>query len=155
MQGPCVVASFVRLTTKHLCRCPQLGVCTGSCILCKDGGASKTKHHVFLERATYHLLHIAKLRTVALVEDDHHLLLHHLLQHFIFSKNSGLHQICQFLYGGDDDTTIFVFQLFQQNTATAVRVGTIFLKVVILLHGLIVQVLSIYHKEHFLHPFIH
>ena len=43
----------------------------------------------------------------------------------------------------------------QQDAAATVRVGTVLLEVVILLHGLIVQVFSVNHEEYLLHPLIH
>ena len=155
MQGCCMVAIFIGLTSKHL-RCgTHRWVFTHGSILCKDGSARKAKHHVFLEAAAYHFLHITKLTAVTFIEDNHHLLLHHLLKLFILTQYCWLHQVCQLLYGGNDDTTFLVFQLFQQYAATTIRVCTIFFEVVVLLHGLIVQVFSIYHKEHFLHSLIH
>ena len=101
-------------------------------------------------------MHITKLRTMALVEYQHDILFRqHLAQLFVLIPRGRLHQVREFLYCGDDDAHVVILQLFQQDTGRSVRVGTVLLEVVILLHGLIVQVFSIHHEEHLLdmvHP---
>ena len=50
---------------------------------------------------------------------------------------------------------IVILQLLQQNARRTVAIGAVRLEVVILLHGLIVQILTVYHEEHLLdvlHP---
>ena len=50
--------------------------------------------------------------------------------------------------GGDDDMGVVILQLSFENRRGGVAVGRAFLKAVIFLHGLVVQILSVYHKEH-------
>ena len=85
---------------------------------------------------------------MALVEDQHHILVEH-VDDFILL----LEQDTQFLNRGDDDAAIRVVQLLLQDFIIAVAVGAILLEIVILLHGLVVQIFAVHHKEDFLHTF--
>ena len=93
-------------------------------------------------------MHVAKLRTVALVEYQHHVVLQH-FQFLFFLQHDG-----QLLYRGYYYPCCFVVQLSFQYCTVGIAVGAVLLEVVILLHGLIVQVLPVHHKQHFLH-FLH
>ena len=54
----------------------------------------------------------------------------------------------QLLDGGNDDMSFRVFQLAFQNRGAGVGVCRSLLEAVIFLHGLIVQVLAVYHEQH-------
>ena len=110
----------------------------------------KSEHKIALELACYLLAHIAELRAMTLVEYQHNVIFcKHLFQLFIIVK-LGLHQVRQLLYGGDDDAYVIVFKLLQQYSRRTVTIGAVRFKVVVLLHGLVVQILTVYHKQHFL-----
>ena len=90
-------------------------------------------------------MHVAELRTMALVEYQHHILLQ------AIDVLGSLQQVAQFLDGGDDDTAVRVVQLTQQDDGIGIAVGCILLEVVVLLHRLIVKVFSVHHKQHFIY----
>ncbi|CCY91701.1 unknown [Bacteroides sp. CAG:1076] len=48
---------------------------------------------------------------------------------------------------------IVIFQLFFQYRCAGIAVGGTFFKAVILLHGLVVQVLTVHHKQYFVYTF--
>ena len=89
------------------------------------------------------LVHITELAAVALVKDDHNVLL------VDFMPRIFLDEGCQLLDGSNDDMRFRVFQLTFQNRGTGVGVCRALFKTVILLHSLVVQVLAVYHKQHF------
>ena len=87
-------------------------------------------------------MHITELAAVALVKDDHNVLLVNLMPRIFLDKGR------QLLDGGDDDMRFRVFQLAFQYRGAGVRVCCPLLEAVILLHGLVVQVLAVYHEQH-------
>ena len=87
-------------------------------------------------------VHITELAAVALVKDDHNMLLVDLMPRILLDEGR------QLLDGGNDDMCFRVFQLAFQNRGAGVGVCRSFLEAVILLHRLIVQVLAVYHKQH-------
>ena len=87
-------------------------------------------------------MHITELAAVALVKDDHNVLLVDLMPRIFLDKG------CQLLDGGNDDMSFRVFQLAFQNRGAGVGVCCALLEAVIFLHGLVVQVLAVYHKQH-------
>ena len=90
-------------------------------------------------------MHFAKLRAVAFVEDDHYMTIKNCMSFIAFDKSF------EFLNGGDDDACIFVFELSFEYGRAGVTVGSSFFKLIILAHGLIVQIFAVNHKEHFVH----
>ena len=152
VQRTCRLSLLVRLSTKQLC-CRRI-FATLMGIYCKDRCAGKSEHQILLESLGNVLAHITKLTPVTLVEYQHDVFfLQHLAQSFIVVIELRFHQVRQLLYRGNDDVAIVSLQLVQQHTGRAVRVGTVLFEVVILLHGLIVQILSIYHKQHLVDAF--
>ena len=146
VQGLCAVALLVGFSAKELCRGGQLLVLGGAAgILGKDGRAREAEDIVFLEFLGNELVHFAELRTVALVEYQHHILLQAI---YVLAS---LQQVAQFLYGGDDYAATWVVQLALEYGRIGIAVGGILLEVVILLHRLVVQILAVDHKEHLLH----
>ena len=87
-------------------------------------------------------MHITELTAVAFIEDDNNLLLVNLMVFVLLDEGR------QLLNSRNDDMSIRVFQLLLQNSGTAVRVGSSLLETVILLHGLVVQILTVNNKEH-------
>ena len=75
MQGFRGLAILVQFSTKQLGCGGVSATCTG--IHGKDRCASKAKHHVFLHPLGNQLMHVAKLRTMALIENQHNVLLRH------------------------------------------------------------------------------
>ena len=88
------------------------------------------------------LVHITELAAVALVKDDHNMLLIDLMPRIFLDKGR------QLLDGGNDNMCFRVFQLAFQYRGAGVGVCRSLLEAVIFLHGLIVQVLAVYHKQH-------
>ena len=140
----------VRFSAKQLCGGHILAA--GPCIDGKDGCSRKAKHHILLH--TFHnvFVHVAKLASVTFVEDQHDVFfLQYLAQPFVVVVDVRFHQVRQLLNRGDDDAHIVILQLFQQDSCRRVRVRAVRLEVVVLLHGLVVQVFSVYHEEHLLY----
>ena len=111
----------------------------------EDGGACEAEEVVALEGALQGTHHVAKLRAVALINDDDHLALQAVYQLLLPSK-----QCSEFLYRGDDDAARRVAQLPQEDGRRGVAVGAVLLQVVVLLHRLVVEVLAVHHEEHLL-----
>ena len=88
------------------------------------------------------LVHITELAAVALVKDDHNVLLVNFMPRIFLDEGR------QLLDGGNDDMGFRVFQLAFQNRGAGVGVCCALLEAVILLHSLVVQVLAVYHKQH-------
>ena len=109
--------------------------------------ACKTEQMVFLEFLYDSCVHLAKLAAVAFIENQHHML--------------AINRMCtvlgyehrQLLYGGDNDVRIVILQLFFQYCHAGIAVGSTFLKSVVFLHGLVVQVLAVYHKQYLIDTF--
>ena len=138
-----MVALRVKLATKHISR----GHCVAlhsTCVYAEDRSACKAKHYVFIEVALYQFLHLAKLRAVTLVEDEHKRFIKHFLFYFFLSQQGG-----HLLYGGDYYLRfLFLAQLFQQYSAVCIAVGAVGAESVVFLHRLVVEVLTVYDEHH-------
>ena len=77
-------------------------------ILCKYRRAGEAEDMVFVEALHNQFVHIAKLRTVTLIEDDDDVLVVYGVLMF------GLAELIEFLDRGNDDTIFFLAQLFVQ-----------------------------------------
>ena len=87
-------------------------------------------------------VHITELAAVALVKDDHNVLLVNFVSRILLDESR------QLLDGGNDDMCFRVFQLAFQNRGAGVGVCRSLLEAVILFHSLVVQILAVYHKQH-------
>ena len=65
----------MQFVTKRLLGGLHADVASRAGVLGKDGRTRKTKQMVFLEMVGNGFVHLAEIAAVALVEDDHHLLL--------------------------------------------------------------------------------
>ena len=117
-------------------------VSRSSCVDCKNRRSSKAEQVVLFEIVDNGLVHITELAAVALVKDNHNVLLVDLMPRIFLDEGR------QFLDGGNDDMSFRVFQLAFQNRGAGVGVCRALLEAVIFLHGLVVQVLAVYHKQH-------
>lgn len=133
---------FIWFTAKQLRRCPHTGFSARTCICCVNRCSGKTEQVVLFEVVNDSTVHITELAAVALVKDDHNMLLVDLMPRILLDEGR------QLLDGGNDDMCFRVFQLAFQNRGAGVGVCRSFLEAVILLHRLIVQVLAVYHKQH-------
>ena len=88
-------------------------------------------------------VHIAELAAVALVKNQHHMALVNRVGGVFLDKGG------QFLDGGNDDPGRRVLQLALEHGGGGVAVGGAFFKAVVLLHGLVVQVFAVHHKQDF------
>ena len=142
----------VELVTEGL-RCGQhFHVLSFSGIGCKNRCTSKSKQMIFFERLYNFCVHISELAAVALVKDNHAMLIEHFMS-FVLS-----HEVIQLLNGCDDDFILMiaaffvpVLKLSLQYSCRSIAVGRTFLKAVIFFHGLIVKVFSINHKQNLVH----
>ena len=108
----------------------------------KNRRSGKAEQMIFFEAADNSEVHIAELTTVALVEDDDYMLLIDGVSLVLLDKFGEL------LNGGNDNARVVVFELPFENSGGGVGVGGTFFKAVILLHGLVIKVFSVYDKEH-------
>ena len=127
----------VQLVAKRLCGGLQVGMGIAAGVLWEDGCAGEAKDVIFLELLDYCLVHIAKLRAVALIKDEHDVLLIGLKLGILLDKCG------EFLNCGYYDTALGVLQLATQNSGVGVTVGSTFLKAVILFHRLVVKVFAV------------
>ena len=141
----------VQFLPEGLCGGLQLGVSARACVHGKDRCSGEPEDIVFLE-PTYDVgVHLSELGTVAFVEDEHYLFLKdgvH-LRVVLFLQERG-----EFLYGSDDDLGIGVEELMPEHSGGCVAVGCVLLKLVVLLHGLVVQVLTVHHEHHLVHELV-
>ena len=113
-----------------------------SCVDCKNRRSCKAEQVVLFEVVNNGLVHITELAAVALVKDDHNVLLVDLMPRILLDEGR------QLLDRGNDDMRFRVFQLAFQNRGAGVGVCRSLLEAVILFHSLVVQVLAVYHKQH-------
>ena len=114
-------------------------------IVREDRRAGKTEDMIAFEPFDDLIVHLSELRTVALVKDDHHMpAIDRML--FLF-----LTEGVEFLNGGDDDTVVVVAHLLGQNRCGFIGRDATFLELLIFANGLIVEVFTIHHKQHFVH----
>ena len=132
----------MQLVAKGLCRGKITWVSRSSCIGRKNRGACEAKQVVFFEIVNNGLVHITELAAVALVKDDHNVLLVDLMPRILLDEGRHL------LDRGNDDMCFRVFQLAFQNRGAGVGVCRSLLEAVILFHSLVVQILAVYHKQH-------
>ena len=88
-------------------------------------------------------MHVAKLGSVAFVKNHHHLFLVEVALRVLLDVGR------EFLNGGNDDFALGVVDLFLQLLGRGVAVGCALLEAVIFLHRLVVQILAVNHKQHF------
>ena len=62
-----------------------------------------------------------------------------------------LYELIKLLDGGDDNSGIWVFKLLLQNRGGDIGVGGAFFKAVVLFHGLVIKIFSIYDEENFVY----
>ena len=132
----------VQLVTERLRRGEIAWISGASCVDCKNRRSSKAEQVVLFEIVNNSLVHITELAAVALVKDDHNVLLVDLMPWILLDEGR------QLLDGGNDDMRFRVFQLAFQNRGAGVGVCRSLLEAVILFHSLVVQVLAVYHKQH-------
>ena len=87
-------------------------------------------------------VHIAELAAVAFVKDNDHVLVKNSVSGVLFDEGG------QLLNSGNDDFCVIILQLAFEDGSRGVAVGRAFLEAVVLLHGLVIQILAVYHKQH-------
>ena len=148
MQRQDFFAVGIRLTAKRL-RCGfQRGFAARAGIGRKNRRTRKAKEVVVLKILGDVLVHIAKLAAMALVKNQDNVLLENLMSLIAGYKQRQLLNRCN-----DDFISmriafgIPVFQLALQHLRGGVAVGRAFFKAVIFFHGLVVQILAVYHEQ--------
>ena len=96
----------MELVAKGLRRGQHFHVLSFSGIGGKNRCASKSEQMIFLERLNNLGVHISELTAVALVKDDHAMLVEHLMPLVLG------HEVVQLLNGRDDDFILVVAALF-------------------------------------------
>lgn len=96
---------------------------------------------IFFERFRNGNVHIAELTAVAFVKDNDDVLFKNGVYLIFFNE------LIQFLNGRDDDPRVRIFQLSFQNCRGSVAVCRPFLKAVVFLHRLVVEIFSVNHKQ--------
>ena len=86
-------------------------------------------------------MHVTKLAAVALIKDYDHMLLINFMVWILLDEGGELLNGCNY------DMGVRVLQLALQNHGAGVAIGCAFLETVVFLHGLVVQILTIYHEE--------
>ena len=84
---------------------------------------------------------LTELRAVCFVKDKNHLL--GIYRQVVFA----LDQVVELLDSGDDDLVVLLLQVLFQSLGIGRAIDTIRGKTLVFLHGLIVQVLAIYHEK--------
>ena len=132
----------MQLVSESLCRCPQVGLSSAYGIFGEYRRTREPEQEITFEFSDDGRMHVAELRTVALIENDDDFLLEDRMFRMMADKDR------KFLNGRDDDLRRRVFQLTFQNRRTRIAVGCPSLKLVILAHRLVVEVLAVDHKQH-------
>ena len=100
---------------------------------------------VTLEGVGDAVVHLIELRTVALIENQHHVSIVDVVLAVLGNEAAEL------LDCGDDDTAIRVLKLALENGGVGIAVCRPFLEAVVFLHCLIVKVLAVHHEEDFVY----
>ena len=93
-------------------------------------------------------MHIAKLGTMALIDDKNNLLIRICVHNLSISRV--LYGICHLLNGGNDKLTVLILDLFYQQISAVCGVNRACFKLVELLSGLRVKVLTVNKENNFL-----
>ena len=137
------VALPVRLAAEQLGRGFHRALAAAGGVDREDRRAGEAEQVILFEMPDDGRVHIAELAAVAFIEDQHHMALVNRVGG-IFLDEGG-----QLLDGGDDDFGRRIFQLAFEHGGGGIAVGSALLEAVVLLHGLVVQVFAVYHKQHF------
>ena len=96
---------------------------------------------ILFERFNDGNVHIAELTAVALVEDDDDVFFEDGMPLVFFNED------VEFLNGGDNNSRVRIFELSFKNGGGSIAIRRALLETVVFLHGLIVQVFSVDHKQ--------
>ena len=132
----------MQLVTKGLLRGHKLGIAATASVDGKDGRTGEAKEIVFFEALDDVRMHFTKLGAMAFIKNNHNLLLIDRVLGIFLDKGS------QLLNGGDDDMSIVILQLLFELGGAGIAIGSALFKAVVFLHGLVVQILAVYDKEH-------
>ena len=114
-------------------------------VLREDWRSGEAEHMVTLEGVSDAVVHLIELRTVALIENQHHVGIVDVVLAVLDNEAA------EFLDGGDDDTAVRVLKLTLEDGGVGIAVGRAFLEAVILLHCLIVKIFAVHHEEDFVY----
>ena len=98
VQGFGVLPLFVQLTAEDVGCGHHVALHIGGGVHAENRRACESEHNVVLEAVLDAPLHLAKLRAVALVEDEYEIPVQHFSLYLVF-----LQEARHLLYGGDDD----------------------------------------------------
>ena len=132
----------MQLIAKGLpCR-KKLRILRSSGIYGKNRSSCKSEQVIFLEILYNGCVHISKLAAMTLVKNNDDVFCIYLMPRILLNKS------CQLLNGSNNDMRIWIFQLAFQYGSRGIAVGRSLFKAVIFLHGLVVQILTVNHKQH-------
>ena len=120
----------------------ELRIMNGSGIRSENGRAGESENMIPFEALDNVRPHITELAAVTLIKDHDDMLIIYIMNFVPVDKIGQLLDRC------NNNSRIRIFQLFFQDRRAAVTVGAIFLKPVVFLHGLVVQVLPVHDKQH-------
>jgi len=132
----------MKLIAKSLSCCIKFWILRPAGVDWKNRCSSKAKQMIFLKILYNSRVHISKLTAMALVKNDNDMLTIHLMSRIFLNKSR------QFLNRCDNDFHIWIFQLSFQNHSRRIAVSCTLLKTIILLHRLIIQILTVNHKQY-------
>ena len=132
----------VQLVAERLLGGPELRVAAARRVGGEDRRAGEPEEVVALERLGDRRVHVAELRAVALVEDDHHVAVVDLVALVAGDERAEL------LDRRDDDPSTGILELPLQDGGRRVRVRSSLLEAVVLLHRLVVEVLAVDDEQH-------
>ena len=142
----------VQLISEGLGRRQQFHVFAFPGVGGKNRRTGKSEQMIVFKRFHNFGVHISELAAVALIKNNDTMFVKDRMSPVLGNK------MIQLLYSGDDDfilaeTAFFVLvlQLPLQDFCGCVAVGSPLFETVVLLHGLIVQIFSVYHKQHLVH----
>lgn len=131
----------MEFVSECLNRCLEVGSAASHSICRENRSACESEKIIFLEVLCNDGVHLSELAAVALIEDNHDILLEDRMTFLL------LHKDCELLDGRDDDFCTTVFKLAFEYRCAGIAVGCASLELVILFHRLIVKVFAVNHKE--------
>ena len=134
----------MKLIPKSLLSRKILRIHPCSCIRREDRCPRETEHIILFETLYNGIMHIAELAAVAFVKDYDNLFPINFMLFILLDEGREL------LNGCNNNMCLWIPQLPLQNRRRGIAVSSTFLKSVIFLHGLIVQILTVNNKEHFI-----
>ena len=135
----------MQAVAERLSRRLEVGISAGDRIGCEYRRAREPEQMVVAEPLGDGPVHVAELRAVALVEDEHHVLAVHVVPR-VFAQHG-----VELLNRGHVDPLGRVGEVLLEDGARRGAIDGALLELLVLAHGLVVQVLAVHHEQHLVH----